>query len=38
MPRKRLDRLEEERQVYNALLELIPGCRDVYNKAGKKIL
>jgi len=37
MPRKkRLDRLEEERQVYNALLELIPGCRDVYNKAGKK--
>jgi hypothetical protein len=37
MPRKkRLDRTEDERAVYNALLELIPGCRDVYNKTGKK--
>jgi len=34
MPRKK--RLEEESQVYNALLDLIPRCRDVYNKAGKK--
>jgi len=34
MPKKK--RLDEERQVYNALLELIPRCRDVYNKAGKK--
>jgi hypothetical protein len=37
MPRKkRNDRTEDERAVYNALLELIPGCRDVYNKAGEK--
>jgi len=33
MPRKK--RLDEESQVYNALLDLIHNCRPIYRKAGK---
>jgi len=33
MPRKK--RLDEENQVYNALLDLVHNCRPIYRKAGK---
>ena len=37
MPKKKSERTEDEREVYNALYtDLIPRCRDFYNQAGKK--